>query len=94
MSKSPTDSSRQSGSNTTIQRDNNSPYHLKPYDNPGALITSVLPTNENYPEWSMELHNSLQAKSEIGFIVRTISKATNEILDHARWLAANSMIVG
>lgn len=70
-----------------------SPYYLNPSDNPGALITSVLLTGDNYSEWSTELLNSLQAKQKIGFIDGTIQKPlTNP--DLGRWLAANSMIVG
>ena len=88
MSDSTTDST------ATTQRDVNSPYHLNPNDNPGDLITSVLLTNENYSEWSTELRNSLQAKQNIGFIDRTISKPADNSPDLPRWLAANSMIVG
>ena len=71
-----------------------SPYYLHPSDNPGALITSVLLTHDNYPEWSTELRNSLQAKQKFGFIDGTITKPTDDSPDSARWLAANSMIVG
>ncbi|KAJ4875073.1 Uncharacterized protein Rs2_40091 [Raphanus sativus] len=70
-----------------------SPYYLHPSDNPGALITSVLLTHENYTEWSTELQNSLQAKKKTGFIDGTIAKPKTEP-DLTRWLAANSMIVG
>lgn len=50
-----------SGSSVTNQGvgSNASPYYLNPSDNPGALITSVLLTGENYSEWSTELRNSL-----------------------------------
>ena len=70
-----------------------SPYYLHPSDNPGALITSVLLTHENYTEWSTELQNSLQAKRKTGFIGGIIVKPETEP-DLSRWLAANSMIVG
>ena len=70
-----------------------SPYYLAPSDNPGALITSVLLTHENYSEWSTELWNSLQAKRKTGFIDGTIVKPETEP-DLSRWLASNSMIVG
>ena len=70
-----------------------SPYYLAPSDNPGALITSVLITHENYSEWSTELWNSLQAKRKTGFIDGTIVKPKTEP-DISRWLASNSMIVG
>lgn len=70
-----------------------SPYHLNHSDNPGALITSVLLTGENYSEWSTELRNSLQVKQKTCFIDGTIPKPDAEP-DLSRWLAANSMIVG
>lgn len=70
-----------------------SPYYLHPSDNPGALITSVSLTSDNYSEWSTELRNSLQAKHKTGFIDGTIQKPETEP-DLTRWLAANSMIVG
>lgn len=70
-----------------------SPYYLHASDNPGALITSVLLTSENYSEWSTELRNSLQAKQKSGFIDGTIPKPDTDP-DLSRWLAANSMIVG
>ena len=76
MSESTTDST------ATTQRDVSSPYHLYPNDNPGALITSVLLTNENYSEWSTELRNSLQAKQKIGFIDGTISKQPTTALTY------------
>ena len=72
---------------------NSSPYYLHPSDNPGALITSVLLTHENYTEWSTELRNSLQAKQKTGFIDGTIPKPEDDP-ELSRWLAANSMIVG
>lgn len=68
-----------------------SPYYLNPSDNPGAFITSVLLTGENYHEWSTELWNSLQSKENIGFIDCTIQKQVANP-DLARWLATNSMI--
>lgn len=71
-----------------------SPYRLHPSDNPGALITSVQLTHDNYPEWFTEFRNSLQAKQKIGFIDGTIPKPADDHPDLGRWLAANSMIVG
>lgn len=71
-----------------------SPYYLHPSDNPGALITSVRLSHDNYPEWSTELRNSLQAKQKMGFIDGTIAKPSDDSPDLVRWLAANSMIVG
>lgn len=70
-----------------------SPYYLHPPENPGAVITSVLLTKENYTEWATELRNSLQAKQKTCFIDATIPKPAEEP-DLSRWLAANSMIVG
>ena len=70
-----------------------SPYHLHPSDNPGALITFVLLTHDNYPEWSTELCNSLQAKQKTGFIDGVITKPVDDHPDLGSWLAANSMIV-
>ena len=80
-------------SSTQATSANSSPYYLHPSDNPGALITSVLLTHENYTEWSTELRNSLQAKQKTGFIDGTIPKPEDDP-DLSRWLAANSMIVG
>lgn len=73
---------------------NSSLYYLHPSDNPGALITSVLLTHENYQEWATELRNSLKAKQKIGFIDGLITKHADDHPDLNRWLAANSMIVG
>lgn len=70
-----------------------SPYFLHPSYNPGALITFVLLTEENYTEWSTELQNSLQAKQKTDFIDGVIPKPEAEP-DLLQWLAANSMIVG
>lgn len=71
-----------------------SPYYLSSSDNPGALITSVLLTGENFTEWSTELRNSLQAKQKVGFIDGIITMPESAHPDHARWLTVNAMIVG
>ena len=57
-----------------------------------VLITTVLLNSNNYPEWSTELRNSLQANQKTGFIDGTIPKPDTEP-DLSRWPAANSMIV-
>lgn len=69
-----------------------SPFHLHASDNHGSLICSVMLNGKNYSEWSIEMHNALQAKQKLGFIDGTITKPmTNP--DLARWLANNSMII-
>lgn len=68
-------------------------FSLHPNDNPGALISSVILKEDNYPEWSTELRNSLQAKRKLGFIDGTLTKPATEP-DLSMWLAANSMIIG
>lgn len=66
---------------------------LHPSDNPGALISSIVLKEDNYPEWATEMRNSLQAKQKLGFINGTVSKPASEP-DLSLWLAVNSMIIG
>lgn len=68
-------------------------YQLHPSDNPGALISSVVLKEDNYPESATELRNSLQAKWKLSFINGTLTKPAAEP-DLSMWLAANSMIIG
>ncbi|KAL0733144.1 hypothetical protein Bca4012_009354 [Brassica carinata] len=85
--------STESSDQTSLSNEFMSPYKLHPSYNPGALITSVLLRGDNYSEWATELTNSLMAKQKFGFIDGSITKpAANP--DQARWIAANSMIVG
>lgn len=71
-----------------------SPYTLSSNDNPGALITSVLLTGDNYNEWSTEMLNALQAKRKMGFINGTIKKPPPESAKYKNWMTVNSMIIG
>ncbi|XP_010463456.1 PREDICTED: uncharacterized protein LOC104744141 [Camelina sativa] len=84
-----------SGQQVTVAADASSTkiYSLNAYDNPCALISSVILTEDNYPEWATELKNSLQAKQKLGFIDGTVLKPAVEP-DLSMWLNANSMIVG
>ena len=50
------------------------PYSLFASENPGALITSVMFTGENYNEWSTELVNDLRAKRKLVFIDGSVHK--------------------
>ena len=70
------------------------PYSLFASDNPGALITSVSFTGDNYNEWSIELTNALRAKQKIGFIDGTIPKPSPDDPKFELWSSVNSMIVG
>lgn len=64
-------------------------YYLHPYDNPGALSTSVLLRGDNYNEWATKLSNSIQAKQKLGFINGTIPKPSSEP-ELSRWLTTNA----
>lgn len=70
------------------------PYSLHASDNPGALITSVMFTGENYNEWSIELVNALKAKRKLGFIDGSILKPSIDDSNFELWSSVNSMIVG
>lgn len=70
------------------------PYSLFASDNPGALITSVVFTGDNYNEWSTELTNALRAKRKLGFIDGTIPKPSIDDPKFDLWCSVNSMIVG
>ena len=70
------------------------PYSLYASDNPGAMITSVTLTGENYNEWSSEMTNDLRAKRKLGFIEGTIPKPLASDSNFELWLSVNSMIVG
>lgn len=74
--------------------DASTPYSLHASDNPGAMITSVTLTGENYNEWSSEMTNALRAKRKLGFIEGTIPKPLASDPNHELWLSVNSMIVG
>ena len=89
------------GEITTAGSSNNeismgSPYFLSHSDNPGASITPVTLTGENYAEWASELENALRAKRKIGFINGTLLMPDeNEKPAEAElWKTVNSMIVG
>ena len=71
-----------------------SPYSLFASDNPGALITSVTFTGDNYNEWSTELVNALREKRKLGFIDGTIPKPSITDSNFKLWSSVNSMIVG
>lgn len=73
-----------------------SPYHLSSSDNPGALISPVLLTGDNYAEWVSELENALRAKRKLGFVDGTLQKPNEETdpVDAKAWNTVNSMIVG
>lgn len=70
------------------------PYSLFASDNPGALITSVMFTGDNYNEWSTELVNAHRAKRKLGFIDGTIPKPTIDDPKFELWSSVNSLIVG
>uniref|UniRef100_A0A1J3GVC1 Retrotransposon Copia-like N-terminal domain-containing protein n=2 Tax=Noccaea caerulescens TaxID=107243 RepID=A0A1J3GVC1_NOCCA len=69
------------------------PYQLNTSDNPGSLISSIILKEDNYPEWAIELRNSLQAKQKLSFIDGTTTKPAADP-ELSMWLAANSMIIG
>lgn len=69
------------------------PYSLHASDNPGAMITSVTLTGENYSEWSSETTNALRAKRKLGFI-GSVPKPSSDDPKLDLWLSVNSMIVG
>lgn len=73
-----------------------SPYYLSNSDNPGALISPVLLTGENYSEWVSELENALRAKRKLGFVDGTLqcSNEKTDPVDAEAWKTVNSMIVG
>ncbi|XP_013594607.1 PREDICTED: uncharacterized protein LOC106302694 [Brassica oleracea var. oleracea] len=70
------------------------PYSLHASDNPGAMITPVTLTGENYNEWSSEMTNALRAKRKLGFIDGSITKPSATDSNLELWLSVNSMIVG
>lgn len=73
-----------------------SPYFLATSDNPGALISSVHLTGENYTEWSSELENALRAKRKTGFIDGSLVMPDEKVnpVEAEMWKTVNSMIVG
>lgn len=71
-----------------------SPYALFGSDNPGAMITSVVLSGENYNQWANEMRNALQAKRKIGFINGTLKKPGVDDSNYDNWVAVNSMIIG
>ncbi|CAN7058278.1 unnamed protein product [Brassica rapa subsp. trilocularis] len=77
------------GDSTTV-----TPYSLFSSDNPGAMITSVMLTGENYNEWSLETLNALSAKKKNGFIDGSIAKPSTAGADLESWISVNSMVVG
>lgn len=79
---------------TTEQSKEITPYSLFASDNPGALITSVTLSGDNYNEWSTEMLNALRAKRKIRFIDGTIPKPNADDPKLELWLSVNSMIVG
>lgn len=70
------------------------PYSLHASDNPGALITSVTLTGENYNEWASEMTNALRAKRKLGFIEGTIPQPATGDPNLELWFSVNFMIVG
>lgn len=70
------------------------PYSLFASDNPGALITYVVFTGDNYNEWSTELVNALRAKRKLGFLDGKIPKPAADDPKFELWSSVNSMIVG
>ncbi|XP_018479287.1 uncharacterized protein LOC108850218 [Raphanus sativus] len=90
------DQSSVTKSGTTDSRSvaNATPYSLHASDNPGAMITLVTLTGENYSEWSSEMTNALRAKRKLGFVDGSIPKPLADDTNLELWLSVNSMIVG
>lgn len=90
------DDSSASKSSTTEHRgvEAATPYSLHASDNPGALITSVTLTGENYNEWASEMTNALRAKRKLGFVEGTIPQPAAGDPNLELWFSVNSMIVG
>lgn len=70
------------------------PYSLYPNDNSGAMITSVLLTEDNYNEWSSEMLNALSAKKKSGFVDGSIVKPDTAGAELDSWISVNSMVIG
>ncbi|XP_020867402.1 uncharacterized protein LOC110224763 [Arabidopsis lyrata subsp. lyrata] len=70
------------------------PYSLFSADNPGAMISAVVLTGENYNEWAAEMLNALRAKKKIGFIDGTLKKPAVAGPDLESWTSVNSMVIG
>ena len=69
------------------------PYSLHASDNPGAMITSVTLTGENYSEWSSEMTNALRGNRKLGFVNGSVPKPASDDPNLELWLSVNSMIV-
>ncbi|KAL1193178.1 hypothetical protein V5N11_004149 [Cardamine amara subsp. amara] len=71
-----------------------SPYNLSSSDNPGAMISPIMLTEDNYVEWAKEMQNALQAKRKTCFINGFLVKPSSTDPDFENWQTDNSMIVG
>lgn len=61
-----------------LMLDPSSMYYLSSADNPGAIITPVTWTGENYAEWAKSVKNALRAKKKLGFIEGKVLKPDDE----------------
>ena len=82
-------SSASKSSSAQVEQSKNgvaAPYSLHASDNPGALITSVVFTGDNYKEWTTKLTNALKAKRKLGFIDGSIPKPSIDDSNFGLWL--------
>ncbi|KAL1196035.1 hypothetical protein V5N11_030099 [Cardamine amara subsp. amara] len=70
------------------------PYSLYSSDNPGAMISAVQLTGENYAEWATEMMNALRAKRKTGFVDGSIPQPKEAGSELESWTSVNSMVIG
>lgn len=71
-----------------------SPYMLSSSDTPGAMISSVYLSSDNYNSCATDMVNALQAKRKTGFINGSIPKPQFIDPNFENWKTVNLMIVG
>ncbi|XP_019089143.1 PREDICTED: uncharacterized protein LOC109127963 [Camelina sativa] len=69
-------------------------YSTSSTDNPGAMISVVTLTGDNYNEWASEMLNALRAKKKTGFIDGSLKRPGADSSDLESWTSVNSMVVG
>lgn len=78
----------------TIVPSTTSQYYLHPSDGSQIIIYPIVLRGDNYHEWERLMHNSLCAKTKLGFLDGTITKPGKGTPEAALWVTIDSTLVG
>ncbi|XP_074293567.1 uncharacterized protein LOC141620650 [Silene latifolia] len=78
--------------NASVDAKSNPSFSIVPVENPGANITQVLFTGNNYDDWSRTFRLALLAKGKLDYIDGTIYKPSTSDPDYKSWRSVNALV--